>query len=1426
MRTARAWRGVVRAVALCALAAYASACAAADATAPTTPTTPSQPGAPARMDASAAEVGLNAVGASEQVSVTVRDAQGRVIPQASVLWTSTDITVADVAGNGLNAVITARAPGRTVIRAHLGVFVQDIVVTVSGARAVTLAPAVATVRVGDKLTLVPTLDGDPSLRADLRWQSDNITVATVSATGEVSGIAPGSTLVRVSLMGDPRVTATAQVTVSTARTVTITPTSPSTYVGDRVQLAATVDVDSGQSAAVTWSSEQPAIATVTAAGEVIGVSTGTVNVRATSVADPRASAIVSVTVLPARTVTVTPAVVQLAAGETRFLNASVAVEPGLSRDVTWRSSDLGVAMVSSGGLVTGVGQGTATITAISIADTTRRGTAVVTVTAGVRDVDLQPSALTMFMGDVRTLVATVDADVGASRVVLWRTSNPTIATVDAAGTVTAVNAGSAIITAMAAGDTTRRATALVTVRTAIAVSVTPTGALLDVGQTRAFTATVRADVGVSTAVTWRSADPAIATINASGVVTGVSAGTTQIIAVSVADTTRSGSASVTIVPVVQSVGVSPSAAAIAPSEQLQLSAVVSGDPGVSQAVIWRSADNAIASVSLAGVVTGVANGTTTITAIAANDTLKRASASITVRPAPQAPVVSVSPTQLQLDPAQTRQLTATVQANPGVSTAVTWQSGDPSVVTVSGTGLVTAVAAGSTTITVTSVADPTRRAFVAVVVNGPVAQVNAVTVTPTSASVVVGNTVQLSATVTVQGTLPTTVTWRSSNPSVASVNVNGVVSGMATGSATITALATADTTKKATAALTITSAPPPPPPPVSRLAVSWTASRLNGPLIEDVVSIAAIDANTAFAINSNGDVFRFSAGSWSMSAAGASWNTQFRAVHAASNTMAIAVGTNGVIARWNGTNWTSMGSGTTRTLNGVWVESTNTAFAVGDNGTALRFDGSTWSSGATGSTAVLDAVWSAGGVATAVGEDGEILRFASGSWSRQVSGTAGTLTGIAGTSANDLVAVGRGGIILRGNGTTWTRIGAGVVTADIYAVAGGASTGGIMYLATDVGLLQLSGTAVSTVNTPYAPALFSAGLDNSGSAWVGGQRGSVLRGAGASWSTNSLAPDLIDVWSTSATNAFIVGEFGFIYRWNGSTWTRQTAPTTATLNAVWAAGPNEAFAGGDNGTMLRWNGTTWSTVAFPGSGHVYGLWGSAANNVWAVTSAGTIARWNGSSWSVVSNTGTPLWSVHGSSANDVVAAGASGAVWRFNGSAWSTANINTTGTLAGVFAAGANDYYAIGANDAGNTGLAFFASGVSWSSINVGSSRVLTSVWGPSDTDLYATGEQGTILRYNGTSWSAMASGTGDLLWSVSGAPDGTGGGFAVGYNSRIVSAVAGAGGIGTVSASRAASVSARVTRGDALGLDPRPGARVVRGALPSGPARKLRRTR
>jgi Bacterial Ig-like domain (group 2) len=152
--------------------------------------------------------------------------------------------------------------------------------------------------------------------------------------------------------------------------------------------------------------------------------------------------------------------------------------------------------------------------------------------------------------------------------------------------------------------------------------------------------------------------------------------------------------------------------------------------------------------------------------------------------------ISLSPTPVNLSAGQTQQLTATAKYSDGstkdVSSSATWSSSTASVATVSVSGLVTSVAAGQVTI---SAALSGVSGSEAVTVN-PKA-LSSIAVSPSTANLPIGESQQYSASGTYTdgsaGDLTSTVTWSSSAPTIAAVSTGGLVSGLATGTTTISA---------------------------------------------------------------------------------------------------------------------------------------------------------------------------------------------------------------------------------------------------------------------------------------------------------------------------------------------------------------------------------------------------------------------------------------------------------------------------------------------------------------------------------------------------------------------------------------------------------------------------------------------------------------
>jgi uncharacterized protein YjdB len=218
-----------------------------------------------------------------------------------------------------------------------------------------------------------------------------------------------------------------------------------------------------------------------------------------------------------------------------------------------------------------------------------------------------------------------------------------------------------------------------------------------------------------------------------------------------------------------------------------LTAVVTQSNCTNLVTNWSTSNAAIASVSSAGVVTGLsAGGPVTITAIAGGAS---GSSQVTVTPA-QVPIANITLSQTTAGVAvgQTLQLTATARdagGNALTGRTIAWSSSNSNIVTVTQTGLVVGVASGQAT--VTAAAEGKTATATISVTSTPVASV---AVTPNGAVLQPAATLQLSALTKDQGgnvLSGRTVTWSTSNAGIASVSTNGLVTAVSAGTATITA---------------------------------------------------------------------------------------------------------------------------------------------------------------------------------------------------------------------------------------------------------------------------------------------------------------------------------------------------------------------------------------------------------------------------------------------------------------------------------------------------------------------------------------------------------------------------------------------------------------------------------------------------------------
>jgi alpha-tubulin suppressor-like RCC1 family protein/uncharacterized protein YjdB len=339
------------------------------------------------------------------------------------------------------------------------------------------------------------------------------------------------------------------------------------------------------------------------------------------------------------------------------------------------------------------------------------------------------------------------------------------------------------------------------------VRVDPENAILPLGSTLQLVAQaidVEGRAVGAVELTWSSDHPEIISVSGSGVVTAQSPGAAT---VSASAGGQTGTVLIATVQPVSAVTVAPTPLALAVGESVQLTPLVTNAQGspVGLAVGWASDNPAVAAVSSQGVVTASAPGTTTITATAGG---KTGGATITVSATP-VPVssVTIEPSSLSVAPGGSAQLAVTLRDAAGnvlPGRPVAWSSSSPSVATVSSSGLVIGVAAGSTTITASSEGvDGTGTVAV-----DPGSAVAAIVISPGNAVLTIGTGLQLTATARDAAGNPLTAhafTWRSSNPNLARVSESGIVSGVAFGGpVTITA---ATEGVSATASVTVVPVP-------------------------------------------------------------------------------------------------------------------------------------------------------------------------------------------------------------------------------------------------------------------------------------------------------------------------------------------------------------------------------------------------------------------------------------------------------------------------------------------------------------------------------------------------------------------------------------------------------------------------------------------
>ena len=533
-------------------------------------------------------------------------------------------------------------------------------------------------------------------------------------------------------------------------------------------------------------------------------------------------------------VTVSPASVGLAPGDTSSVTAVVASEAGTPAQLAtpvYASSDESVVTVDASGNLTAVGVGSARIDVSADSGAVVGSTLVRVAAPGLTSLVL-PTNVSVFTGSTTTISPTTTADAGTTPSFSWSSSDVSIATVDSNGVVTGVAAGNATITATSTdGGFQAMTTAVVSQADVETPTITsqPQSRGVNVGQAVSLSVVASVSDGGTLSYQWRkNGNPLAGETGGSLSIGSAALGDAGAYSVAVTNTRAgltavaiSDSAQLTVTQPVTGVSLDRSSMSLVQGGDTgTLVATVAPGDASNKGVTWSSSNTSVATVA-GGIVSPLTPGTATVT-VTTQDGGFSAQATVTVTAAAaNAPTISSQPDSTSKTVGERLRLTVAASApagQAGGSLTYQWRRNGVAIVDDAGTtgstsdtltiSSVTLAEAGDYTVVVTHVyagsesSVTSSTAFVQVV-----QPVTSVSVSPTTMTLTVGGS-STSATATV---LPVdasnkAVSWSSSNISVVRVNAFGVVEPVGAGTATVT-VTTQDQAKAAQISVTVNGAP-------------------------------------------------------------------------------------------------------------------------------------------------------------------------------------------------------------------------------------------------------------------------------------------------------------------------------------------------------------------------------------------------------------------------------------------------------------------------------------------------------------------------------------------------------------------------------------------------------------------------------------------
>lgn len=534
--------------------------------------------------------------------------------QKTLTWVSDHPDVASVDNEGN---VTARKAGAATVTVKVAENVTAVckVTVISRVTGISLSETTVELKPGETRRLTATVLPQNASNAEVTWYSDKESVAKVSQSGLVSAVSTGEATIHV-VTSDGGKMATCLVKVGTpVKGITLSISSKTLYVGDpSLDISATLTPANATDKSLEWSSSDPEVASIAPGAALRAVikplKPGKTTITATT-KDGGFTASCEVTVKRhVSGVSLNKASLTLYVGETESLAATVAPEDASDKTVAWSSDNSAVASVSNG-KVTANKPGTAVIKVVTN-DLSKEAACTVTVKRHAESVELSQKEIKLYLGENRSLTATVLPSDASDKNVTWSSSNPNVATVSTAGNVVSKSVGTTVITVKTA-DGGHQASCHVTVLEpvvyATSLTITPQALNMNIGESASLTLQMLPS-NANEKLVWESDNESVARV-VNGDITAVGVGVAKIMVKG--KNVTSNEVTVTVIDkfAVTGVKLNESEKSLQVGDSFTLTATVLPEDARDKTVTWSSDKESVATVK-DGVVTAVSPGTAII----------------------------------------------------------------------------------------------------------------------------------------------------------------------------------------------------------------------------------------------------------------------------------------------------------------------------------------------------------------------------------------------------------------------------------------------------------------------------------------------------------------------------------------------------------------------------------------------------------------------------------------------------------------------------------------------------------------------------------------------------------------------------------------------------------------------------------------------